>query len=37
MSMFGGGKVEFSFEHDELGVPVGHPGRDSLTSSVVQV
>lgn len=28
MSRFGGGNVEFSFEHGELEVPVGHPSRE---------
>lgn len=35
MSRFGGGNVEFNFEHGEFGV-FGQPGRVFPTSSVVQ-
>lgn len=35
VSMFGGGKVEFSFEYDELGVFVGYLGRDFFILLVV--
>lgn len=28
MSLFGGGNVEFTFEHGEFEVPVRHPDRE---------